>query len=153
MLVLTVVLVMALEALTGFAAPEQGERSRPTAPESFSANANVTGGAGAAATRIAIQLDRYSPAADRDTVVQALTTHGYAAFLEALRQASPVGTLTLAGESFSIHWAREERSATGRTIVLVTDKPVYSSAAGARRPSRAMATTWPSSSSRSTMRA
>jgi hypothetical protein len=125
MSLLSVVVVLALEVFAGSWAQGLGESRRPTAPESFSANANVAGAAGAGAARLVIQVDRYSPAGERDAVAQALRERGYAAFLEALHKAAPVGTLTLSGETFSIQWAREARESNGRTIVLITDKPVY----------------------------
>jgi hypothetical protein len=115
----------ALVALLAPTPPSPSQSRRPTAPESFTANANVANGAGAAAATIAIQVDRYSPEADRNAVAQALKQGGYPAFLIALRKAPAVGTLTLAGQTFDIRWAREQPVTNGRTIVLITDKPVY----------------------------
>jgi hypothetical protein len=122
---MSMVVVTALAMFAGSWSQGSRESRRPTAPESFGANANVSGAGSAGATRIAIRIDRYSPAAERDAVAQALRERGYAAFLEALRKAPRVGTLTFSGETVSIQWAREEREQNGRTIVLVTDKPVY----------------------------
>jgi hypothetical protein len=125
-------LVMAL-ALTAPSAPPQkklGEAPRPTAPESFSINANATGAGGAVAGMITVKMDKYSTDADRKTVEDALR-QGNPAFLAALRQAPVVGTLSLAGQTFDIRWAREERAGNARTIVLVTDRPVFFVGGGA----------------------
>jgi hypothetical protein len=103
----------------GFAA-----RPRPTAPETFVANALVVD-AGSAAAVITMKIDHYSADTDRDAVTQALQTGGYTAFLEALRKAPVVGTLTMAGQTIDIRWARQEVQQNSRTITLVTDKPAY----------------------------
>jgi hypothetical protein len=94
-------------------------------PEAFTANAQVAGATGAMAAVITMKVDRYSPEADRDAVAAALKQGGYPAFLEALRKAPAVGTLTMAGKTVDIRWARQTPMANGRTITLVTDKPVY----------------------------
>jgi hypothetical protein len=118
-------LIAALTVLVGPAPEGVGQSRKPTAPESFSANAQVIGTEGASATVVAMKVDRYSSDADRDTVAQALKEGGYPAFLAALRKAPVVGTVTLAGQTFDIRWARQEPIANGRWIVLVTDKPMF----------------------------
>jgi hypothetical protein len=128
-------LVMTL-AMTTLLAPAQqklGEARRLTAPESFSINANVTGATGAAASVITIKIDKYSADGDRKAVEDALT-QGQAAFLAALQKAPVVGTLSMGGQTTNIRWAREQPIQNGRTIVLVTDKPVYFVGAGAVTP-------------------
>ena len=46
--------------------------------------------------------------------------------------------MAIGDQKFAIRWAREQKTAKGRTIVVVTDKPVFwSSVAEAPRPSRA----------------
>jgi hypothetical protein len=116
-------------ALAGILAPTMteagGQAGKMTAPETITANAHVAGSAGAAATRITMQIDRYSPEADRNAVAEALKHGGYPGFLGALRKAPVVGTVTVAGQTFNIRWAREQPAAKGRSIVLITDKPVY----------------------------
>jgi hypothetical protein len=104
-----------------------GEPKRPTAPESFRAQANVTSDAGlAGAMYVDIHIDKYSSDADRDKMTSALKTGGYPALLEAVRNAPAVGTVTIGKDKYTIRWAREQRSgANKRTISVVTDKPVY----------------------------
>ena len=72
-----------------------------------------------------MQIHRYTPEAERNAVADALKHGGYPGFLAALRKAPVVGTVTVAGETFDIRWAREQPVPTGRSIVLITDKPVY----------------------------
>jgi hypothetical protein len=115
-------------ALIGLLAPaprDLGQMRKPTAPESFSANAQFVGSGSTGAAAITMKIDRYSSDADRDAVLQGLKQGPYSAFLEALRKAPVVGTLTIAGQAFSIRWARQVPYENGRTIVLVTDKPVF----------------------------
>lgn len=121
-------LVTAL-VLAALALPTAQARNT-TPPESFTANAQFTGAAGAAATTLKIKVDRYTPDAEREAVVQALKQGGYSNFVNALRKAPVVGTVTVGGESFDIRWARAETIKNGRNIVLVTDKPMFFLGAG-----------------------
>jgi hypothetical protein len=123
-------LTVALTALLTPAPQRLGEARKPTAPESFSTTAHVAGVAGAAAATITIKIDRYTPDADRDGVTEALKQGGYPAFLEALRKAPVVGSLTLAGQTFNIRWARQQLLTNARSIVLVTDTPVFFAGGG-----------------------
>jgi hypothetical protein len=95
------------------------------APETFGAMARAENAAGAAVSSpILIHLDRYTPDFDRTTVQEALRVNGYPGFLPALRKAPEVGYVQLGSRKFTIRWARQTPSPTGRTIVVVTDKPV-----------------------------
>jgi len=131
---LPLVMTLALTALS-VSAPQQrlGDARRLTAPETFTSNLNIVGPAGAAAATITIKIDRYSAEADRTAVETALKA-GSAEFLAALRKAPVVGTLTMAGQTFDIRFAREQPIQNGRTIVLVTDKPAFFVGAGAIAP-------------------
>ena len=95
------------------------------APETFSANAQVAGAAGAMAATIQIQIQRYSPDFDRKSVESALKGGGYPSFLTALRKAPEVGSIGIGDQKFAIRYAREEKTAKGRTITVVTDKPMF----------------------------
>jgi hypothetical protein len=113
------------------AAGAQTPNTKNSAPETFKANGYVAGAAGAAASEITMQVDRYSTEADRDAVANALKHGGYPAFLTALRQAPPVGKVTVAGQTVDIRWAREQVLTNSRSIVLITDKPVFFVGGGA----------------------
>lgn len=102
-----------------------GAQTQVGAPETFSANAQVKSKAGAAAATIVIHIQRYTPDFDRTTVETALKTGGYPAFLTAVRKAPDVGYVGMADQKFTIRWAREVKTAKGRTITVVTDKPVF----------------------------
>jgi hypothetical protein len=96
------------------------------APEMFTANLQVTGAkTGAAAATIQVDIQQYSSDADRTAVETALKVGGYPAFLTALRKAPVVGTVSAADQTWSIRWARERRTDKGRSIAVVTDKPIY----------------------------
>ena len=96
------------------------------APEMFTANAQATAASGAsAAAPVQVDIRRYTPDADRAAVEGALKGGGYPAFLTALRKAPEVGTVSLGTQKWAIRWAREQPSATGRTIVVVTDQPMF----------------------------
>jgi hypothetical protein len=95
------------------------------APETFSANAQVKAAAGAIAATIQIHIQRYTPDFDRTAVETALKGGGYPAFLTALRKAPEVGSVAVGDQKFPIRWAREQKTAKGRTIVVVTDTPVF----------------------------
>ena len=108
------------------ASPRAGQTPRNSgAPETFSANAQAKGAAGAIAATILIDIQRYTPDFDRTAVESALKGGGYPAFLTALRKAPEVGSVAVGDQKFAIRWAREQKTAKGRTIVVVTDKPVF----------------------------
>jgi hypothetical protein len=120
------VLLMGLVALSMSPAAAQTPTPRNAgAPETFSANAQVASGAGAIAATIQIDIQRYSPDFDRTSVEGALKGGGYPSFLTALRKAPEVGTVAIGDEKFAIRYAREEKTAKGRTITVVTDKPMF----------------------------
>jgi hypothetical protein len=125
--------LVTLLALAAPAGPsESAEQARlTTPPESFTANAQFTGPSGAAATTLKIRVERYTPDAERDAVIGALKQGGYPAFVLALRKAPVVGTITAGGQSFNIRWARAEAIKNGRSIVLVTEKPMFFVGGGA----------------------
>ena len=95
------------------------------APETFSANAQAKAGAGSVAATIQIQIQRYTPDFDRTAVETALKQGGYPGFVTALRKAPEVGSVMVGDQKFPIRWAREQKTDKGRTIVVVTDKPVF----------------------------
>ena len=118
------VVLMGLMALAMSPAAAQTPRNSG-APETFSANAQVASGAGAIAATIQIQIQRYSPDFDRTAVETALKGGGYPSFLTALRKAPEVGSVGIGDQKFPIRYAREEKTAKGRTITVVTDKPMF----------------------------
>ena len=96
------------------------------APEQFTANAQVAAASGAsAAATVTIDIRRYTPDAERTAVETALKGGGYPAFLTALRKAPEVGTVGLGTQKWAIRWAREQSTPAGRTIVVVTDQPMF----------------------------
>jgi hypothetical protein len=97
----------------------------PSAPETFTANAQVKGPNGAAAATIQIHVQRYTPDFDRKSVETALKSGGYPAFLTALRKAPDVGYIAVGDNKWAIRYARERAAEKGRTIVVVTEKPVF----------------------------
>ena len=120
----TTLSALALFAVAAAPPPVQSnDRYKP--PESFTANAQFQGGSGSAATTIKVHIDRYTPDAEREAVLQALTTGGYQGFVAALRKAPAVGKVSIGEESYDVRWARAQPSKSGRSIVLVTDKPIH----------------------------
>jgi hypothetical protein len=110
-----------------FAASVATFAQKSKTPEIYTANLNVAvASRGAAAGTLQIEIQRYTPDADRKAVEEALKTGGYPAFLTALRQAPQVGVVSSGDSQWAIRWARER--STGeytRSIVLVTDKPIF----------------------------
>jgi hypothetical protein len=110
--------------------PSAEQKRRDPLPESFTATAQFLGEAGSAATTLKIRIERYTPEADREAVLQALSQGGYPGFVIALRKAPVVGAIAIGGHSFNIRWARESPVTNGRAIVLVTDAPMFFVGAG-----------------------
>ena len=115
-----------LSLCAGTTVPAVAQQPPPIgAPETFAAKAQAANKAGAAVSApILFHVERYTPEFDRAAVREALRVGGYPGFLPALRKAPDVGYAELAGRRVTIRWARETADATGRTIVLITDKPV-----------------------------
>ena len=105
-----------------------------TAPEAFRAQLQSRTATGALAATIRLQVDRYTPEADRRAMTEAIAHGGYAAFLEALRKAPAVGYVQIEDVKVTLRWAREVKTPQGRDISLVTDAPVYFVGGGAATP-------------------
>jgi hypothetical protein len=108
--------------------------SAGNAPETFSATAQVKAAAGAISAGIQIQIKRYTPDFDRTSVERALKAGGYPAFLTALQKAPQVGSVAAGDQTFPIRWAREQKTDRGRTIVVITDTPVFFVGGGRKDP-------------------
>jgi hypothetical protein len=123
--------LVSLLALIASTLPSPAAQSRrDPVPESFTATAQFLGPAGSAAATLKIRVERYTPEAEREAVLQALKQGGYPAFLQALRSAPAVGSVAIGEHTFEIRWARESPIKNGRSIVLVTDKPMFFVGAG-----------------------
>jgi hypothetical protein len=116
--------VIVAAALCAASVVAQSSR-KPGAPETFTATANVATAGGAGTTNVQLVVQRYTPDAERGAVENALKGGGYPAFVAALRKASEVGQVEFGGQTFAIRYARQTETPKGRTIVLVTDKPVF----------------------------
>ena len=109
----------------------QAPRPAAGAPEVLIGTAQVKNATGAASGVLEIRLRRYTPDFDRTTMEEALRLGGYPRFLTTLRNAPEVGQLVLAGsQPYAIRYAREQIEGSGRTIVLLTDRPVFFIGAG-----------------------
>ena len=105
-----------------------GQAATPAigAPEVFNATAEVKNEKGGVSSTVEVRITRYTPDFDCTAVETALRHGGYPGFLTALRKAPEVGQVILAGgQPFTIRYAREQVEAGNRTLVLVTDKPVF----------------------------
>jgi hypothetical protein len=110
------------------ASPVQAAQSRSkpkTAPETFTASAQVHTAAGGTGGMITIHVDRYTPENERKTMTDALKHGGYPAFLPVLRKAPDVGYVSIGDVKTVLRWAREEPTPKGRVITLVTEAPVF----------------------------
>jgi hypothetical protein len=116
-----------MAVLTGPQALQQ-----PAAPaagsEAFDITATAKAGPAAAGTLtvpITIRIDRYTSATERTKMIDGLKYGGYPGFLTALRDAPAAGSLEVGDQKFTVRWARQEPAGSGRTVTIVTDKPVY----------------------------
>ena len=96
-----------------------------TAPETFSATVQVKTGSGPITAAIQVHVERYTPDFDRKSLESALEHGGYANFVTALRKAPDVGSVAVGDSTFTIRYAREQKTPKGRTLVFVTDKAVF----------------------------
>jgi hypothetical protein len=125
----TLLILMCLALPTWLGA--QAAPATTGAPEVLSGTAQLKNATGAISGTFEVRLSRYSLDFDRNAVENALRLGGYPRFLPALRNAPEVGQLVLAGgEAHAIRYARERTEGGQRTIVLVTDRPVFFVGAG-----------------------
>ena len=101
------------------------QRRAYTAPETFTSPLQARTATGASAATIRIQIDRYSSEAELKSMTDGLTYGGYPGFVQALRKAPVVGYVEIGDVKVSLRWAREQATPKGRTISLVTERPVY----------------------------
>lgn len=96
-------------------------------PETFQVTATASGrnAAGTLTVPMTIRIDRYTSEHARTAMTDGLKYRGYPGFVAALRDAPVVGSLEVGGQKFAIRWARQEPKGAGRTITIVTEKPVY----------------------------
>ena len=118
---LVVIGLAVLSATTGVAQTS----GKGDLPEAFSASTEIKTASGPISATIQVRIRRYMPDFDRKALEDALEHGGYASFVNALRRAPEVGTVMAGDGQFAIRYAREHKTDKGRTIVVVTDKPVF----------------------------
>lgn len=128
---------MALRALTAalvLAVPVAlvGAQGKTTAPESFKVNGQILGAAGGVASAMTMAIDKYTSEDDHKALADTLKTGGHAAFVDALRKAPAIGTVTIGERTFTVRWARTlPVGRDHRRVALVTDQPIFFAGAGA----------------------
>jgi hypothetical protein len=119
-------LILAAAVMGAFGPTNQ---SPPAAgPETIHLRATASAQAPATGTLTApmvVRIERYTPEHARAKMTDGLRYSGYQGFVWALREAPAAGSLEVAGQKFVIRWAHQEPAAAGRTITLVTEKPVF----------------------------
>ena len=118
-------------AVTLVSAGVRAQTSTLKLPETFMANAQVSGQDARASAIVTIHIDRYSSDSERTALIETLTTGGYAGFLGAFRKVPAVGHVELNGRKVPVRWARQEPNPKGRHISIVTDGPLFFVGGGA----------------------
>jgi hypothetical protein len=88
-------------------------------------HARATAGATTVTSVVTVRVDRLMEENRWARVTDALKYSGYANFLNALRALPAVGAIELETRSVEIRYAREQRHADGRRLVLVSDRPLF----------------------------
>ena len=128
----TMLVCAAVAAAAGALSADAGQRRRAqTAPETFTSPMQARTEIAAASATIRIQIDRYTPEAERKKITDALRLGGYPGFLEALRKAPAVGHAAIGELQVPLRWAREQETPKGRAISVVTETPLYFVGGGA----------------------
>jgi hypothetical protein len=122
---LTTAVVFLAAVAVGHAAPQSKKSKTTTAPETFNARATVGSTSGQGDAYVTIKVEKYSAEKDVQAMEAALKDGGSTGFVAALKKAPVVGQLTIGDKTFTIRWARQKDTATGRTISFVVDSPVY----------------------------
>jgi hypothetical protein len=92
--------------------------ARPPAPES-----TVDPKSG----RLSVDIDRWSTATDRDSLVKAIGENGREKLLDSFREVGRIGTLYWPGGlEYAVRYAwRSQRADGGAEVVLVVDRPLW----------------------------
>lgn len=126
--------VVALLLVTGagvLSAASAQSKKKDGEPETFRAKAETTiSGVAGANTLLEIVVDRYTPEPAIQTMRAALDKGGSRGFVDALKRSPIAGHLRVGEQAFTIRWARQVPTASGRIISLVVDSPVYFVGAG-----------------------
>ena len=134
---ITAVAVFFLSAFVPASSRSAPQSKKKAGPETYRAYARVTATDVSGGAYVTFRIDKYSAERDIQAMQQALKTGGSAGFLEALRKAPVVGHITMGPQTFAIRWARQQPTASGSVISLVTDAPVYFVGAAADAKPRA----------------
>ena len=97
--------------LVGAGAPASGDHT--AVPETFTATAQVAEPP-AVSRRRSRSVEPYVIDYDRDAIRAGLKHGGYSGFLTALRAAPAIGSVTLGDQRFTVRWATQEATASGR---------------------------------------
>ena len=93
--------------------------------DAFSASTEIKTASGPISATVQVRIRRYTPEFDRKALESALEHGGYASFVNAMRKVPEFGTVLAGDGQFTIRYAREHKTDKGRTIVVVTDKPIF----------------------------
>ena len=120
-----VLVVCALVVAGRGLAPGAHAQTRPV-PEEFTALAVNGSSAGGATTIVDIRVTRWSTDAEQARFARELATSGPDAFLAALSDARPVGSIQSPGSlPWPLRFARQEALGDGgRRILILTDRPI-----------------------------
>jgi hypothetical protein len=121
----TVAVVVAAVALTTGAVTGAQKSKAQTAPETFSSPVQARTSSGNSAATVTMRIDRYVSDADSKALIDKITSGGYPAFVDSLRQAKPAGQIGTGDVQLPIRLARERPTEKGRAILLVSDQPLY----------------------------
>src|SRR5262249_29159455 len=94
-------------------------------PLTLTLDASANTATAAVTSKVTIRVDRLMEENRRKRVTDALTYSGYSNFLNALRPLPSVGAIELQGRSVDIRYAREQKEAAGRRLVLIADRPLF----------------------------
>jgi hypothetical protein len=128
-----VICVTALLAATAGAVTRSQTQGDPEEFTAFAVNMGALTGSGATAQLI-ININRWSPAAERDELFTILKEKGSEAMLNRLQRTRSVGTLRTPNSiGYDLRLAMEEPAKDGgRRVLLVTDRPVGFNEAASR---------------------
>jgi hypothetical protein len=129
---MTAIFVCAVAAASWVSVSDASQRRRTqTAPETFTSPLQARTEVGAAGSMVKIQIDRYTPEAERKKITDGMKFGGYPGFLAALRKAPAVGYVEIGDFQVPLRWAREQETEKGRAISLVTESPLFFVGGGA----------------------
>ena len=119
------VLFMSLAEASAVASLAAGQHKPGDTPVEYKAKVNVDITLGDVAATLIVHVASYTVDLDRATLLSALRSNGYQAFLPAFRKVPIVGYVQIKDQKWNLRWAQQQPREQRQLVTAATDDPIY----------------------------